>query len=245
MRLTDEQRNAVGDAGNVCLVSRPGSGKTRVIVAKLLRCIDSVVDTTRRVACITHTNAAADEIDSRLRETCFGNEDKYYDVATIHGFALQNILRRFHQLLPELQNGYTILTPDAEAYPAKAKELLRAYGIKKIGPEEFERIQRAPNGTPFPLDTLPADLQTDWCKGLYGVAQPVRSSPVLPDDRQICCGEGVVPDQFRFRLRPAKQILLPLWRSGLNDEASILLLQTRDFENPQPKPTKSPEIQVS
>lgn len=166
MRLTDEQRKAVEEVGHVCLISCPGSGKTRVIVAKLLRCIDSVADTTRRVACITHTNAAADEIDSRLRETCFGNEDKYYAIATIHGFALQNILRPFHQLLPELQQGYTILTPDAEAYLAKAKELLRAYGIKKIGTEEFERIQRAPDGNPFPLDTLPITLQSDWCAWL-------------------------------------------------------------------------------
>jgi DNA helicase-2/ATP-dependent DNA helicase PcrA len=166
MRLTDEQRNAVGQGGHVCLVSCPGSGKTRVIVAKLLQCIDSVVDTTRRVACITHTNAAADEIDSRLRETCFGNEDRYYNIATIHGFALQNILRPFHQLLPELREGYTILTSDAEAYSAKAKELLREYGVKKIGPEEFERVQRAPDGRPFPLETLPAALQTDWCAWL-------------------------------------------------------------------------------
>src|SRR5580698_2825462 len=105
MRLTDEQRNAVWQGGHVCLVSCPGSGKTRVIVAKLLRCIDSVIGTTRRVACITHTNAAADEIDSRLRETCFGDEDKYYNIATIHGFALQNILCPFHQLLPVLREG--------------------------------------------------------------------------------------------------------------------------------------------
>jgi len=192
MRLTDEQRNAVGETGHVCLVSCPGSGKTRVIVAKLLRCIDSVIDTTRRVACITHTNAAADEIDSRLRETCFGNEDKYYNIATIHGFALQNILRPFHHLLPQLQNGYTILTPDAEAYVAKAKELLRAYDIRKIGPEEFERIQRAPDGTPFPLDTLPADLQIDWCTWLDENAYVTLNEIVYHSGRLVASHEHIV-----------------------------------------------------
>src|ERR1043166_5479150 len=101
MRLTDEQRAAIIEPGHVCLISCPGSGKTRAIVAKLLHCIASVRDTTRRIACITHTNAAADEVDARLRETCFGGEDLYYDVATIHGFALQKILRPFHHLLPE------------------------------------------------------------------------------------------------------------------------------------------------
>ena len=146
-------------------VSCPGSGKTRVIVAKLLRCIESVVDTTRRVACITHTNAAADEIDSRLRETCFGNEDKYYNIATIHGFTLQNILRR-SSLVARAAKRLHDLTPDAEAYLAKAKELLRAYDIKRIGPEEFERIQRAPDGTPFPLDTLPPIFRLTGAHGL-------------------------------------------------------------------------------
>src|SRR5208282_752826 len=125
MRLTDEQRAAVTAPGHVCLVSCPGSGKTRAIVAKLLYCIESVRDTTRRVACITHTNAAADEVDTRLRETCFGGEEPYYDVATIHGFALENILRPFHHLLPELHNGFTILASDAEAYSEKAKDLIR------------------------------------------------------------------------------------------------------------------------
>jgi hypothetical protein len=42
---------------------------------------------------------------------------------------------------------------------------------------------------------------------LYGVAQPARGSSVLSDDRQICCAKGVMPDQFRLRLRPTKQIL--------------------------------------
>src|SRR5258708_13118819 len=116
MRLTAEQSAAGAEAGHVCPVSCPGSGKTRVIVAKLLHCIESVLDTTRRIACITHTNAAADEIDTRLRETCFGGEDLYYEVATIHGFALQNILRPFLHLLPDLRNCFPILVSNTNTY---------------------------------------------------------------------------------------------------------------------------------
>jgi DNA helicase-2/ATP-dependent DNA helicase PcrA len=166
MRLTDEQRAAVDEPGHVCLVSCPGSGKTRVIVAKLLYCIESVRDTTRRIACITHTNAAADEIDTRLRETCFGGEELYYEVATIHGFALQNILRPFHHLLPELRNGFTILTSDADAYSEKARELMQQYDVGGFAYDEFERIQRGPDGNPSQVGTLPADLQNEWCRWL-------------------------------------------------------------------------------
>jgi len=166
MRLTDEQRAAVTAPGHVCLVSCPGSGKTRAIVAKLLYCIESVRDTTRRVACITHTNAAADEVDTRLRETCFGGEEPYYDVATIHGFALENILRPFHHLLPELHNGFTILASDAEAYSEKAKDLIRQYDLEGFAYDEFERIQRGPDGNPSQVGALPGDLQNEWCAWL-------------------------------------------------------------------------------
>jgi DNA helicase-2/ATP-dependent DNA helicase PcrA len=166
MQLTDEQRNAVAEPGHVCLVSCPGSGKTRVIIAKLLRCIESARDTTRRIACITHTNAAADEIDSRLRENCFSDDDLYYEISTIHGFALQNILRPFHHLLPELQNGFTILTPDMQAYSDKVKELMQQYQLKGFAFEEFERVQRAPDGNPSQVETLPLDLQREWCEWL-------------------------------------------------------------------------------
>jgi DNA helicase-2/ATP-dependent DNA helicase PcrA len=166
MRLTTEQRAAVAELGHVCLVSCPGSGKTRVIVAKLLYCIESVRDTTRRIACITHTNAAADEVDTRLRETCFGGEDIYYEVATIHGFALQNILRPFHQLLPELREGFTILTPDADVYSEKARELIRRFDLRDFAFDEFERVQRAPDGNLPRVETLPEELQREWCNWL-------------------------------------------------------------------------------
>jgi DNA helicase II / ATP-dependent DNA helicase PcrA len=166
MLLTDEQRAAVAEPGHVCLVSCPGSGKTRAIVAKLVYCIEAVKGTTRRVACITHTNPAADEVDARLRQTCFGSEDRYYDVATIHGFALQNILRPFHRLLPHLRNGFTILTSDAEAYLDKIQELRQRYDLKQHEVELIEQIQREPDGTPSDRVALSADIKREWCAWL-------------------------------------------------------------------------------
>jgi len=186
MRLTDEQRAAVAEPGHVCLVSCPGSGKTRAIVAKLLHCIESVRDTTRRIACITHTNAAADEIDTRLRETCFGGEELYYEVATIHGFALQNILRPFHHLLPELRHGFAILTSDTEAYSEKAKDLIRQYDLGGFAYDEFERIQRGPDGNPSQVGTLPADLQNEWCAWLDENAYVTLNEIVYHAGRLVC-----------------------------------------------------------
>lgn len=166
MRLTDEQHNAVHQPGHVCLVSCPGSGKTRAIVAKLLKCIDDVQGTTRRAICITHTNAAADEIDTRLRQMCFGDEDAYYEVATIHAFALQNIVRPFHQLLAELKNGFTVLTSDSETYKSKVQELIQSFQLQAFAAEEFEGIHRSPNGYIYPSQNLHPDLEAEWCSWL-------------------------------------------------------------------------------
>jgi len=186
MRLTDEQRDAVAESGHVCLVSCPGSGKTRVIVAKLLHCIESVINTTRRVACITHTNAAADEIDCRLREICFGGEDLYYEVSTIHGFTLQNILRPFHHLLTEFRGGFTILTSDMEPYAEKAKALMQYYELDGFAFEEFERIQRAPDGGPSQAGTLPIDLQREWYAWLDLNAYVTLNEIVYHAGRLVC-----------------------------------------------------------
>jgi DNA helicase-2/ATP-dependent DNA helicase PcrA len=97
---------------------------------------------------------------------CFGNEDRYYEVATIHGFALQNILRPFHRLLPHLHNGFTILTPDADLYVEKAKELRQTYNLKPYEMELLEQIQRDPDGNPSQRLELPPDLQREWCTWL-------------------------------------------------------------------------------
>ncbi len=81
--LTDEQKAAVEYEGNLCLTSCPGSGKTRTIVAKLLRCIEEVRDTPRKIACITFTNTGVNEIDSRLRTYGDGDDIDYCEISTI------------------------------------------------------------------------------------------------------------------------------------------------------------------
>ncbi len=164
MRLTVEQRQAIEIEGNVCLVSCPGSGKTRVIIAKLIYCVDVVRGTTRKVGCITHTNAAADEIDARIRSSSFGNDDDLYEVSTIHSFCLKHILRPFYHLLPVLKDGYTILTQDAEEFKDKVDELITKYDLRAKDKQLFEQINRSPNGSPYQVQGLSTQLMVEWCK---------------------------------------------------------------------------------
>jgi len=64
--LTPQQREAVEHDGNLLLTACPGSGKTRVIMAKLLLLAEQFEDTPRSIGCITYTNAAVEEIESRI-----------------------------------------------------------------------------------------------------------------------------------------------------------------------------------
>ena len=108
--LTEEQRNAVEHDTDLMLTACPGSGKTRVVLAKLLKLADGLTGRPQFVGCITYTNAAVDEIESRLRT--FGNgavADKC-DISTIHSFCLQMIVRPYRWLIPEIPPSFKIMT---------------------------------------------------------------------------------------------------------------------------------------
>ena len=93
MILTQQQRNAVTHDENTLLEACPGSGKTRAIVAKILRCLEDVRDTPRKVAVITYTNIAVNEIESRLRRYSSSQDIECIEVSTIHSFCIGNILK--------------------------------------------------------------------------------------------------------------------------------------------------------
>ncbi|MDX1121819.1 AAA family ATPase [Sinorhizobium medicae] len=108
--LTDEQKSAVEVQQHLLLSACPGSGKTRVILAKLLALADAVAQSPRFVGCITYTNSAVDEIESRLRKYGNNTSSEKCDVSTIHSFCLQNILRPYGWLIEEVPRGFKVLT---------------------------------------------------------------------------------------------------------------------------------------
>lgn len=132
------------------------------------------------------TNAAADEIECRLREICFSNDDLYYEVSTIHSFAVGNILRPFHRLLPEFAEGMQILTSDNEEYATKASELLRRYRLNRNVIDEFERVQRTGGAETRSLCSLPAELQAEWCEWLDANSFVTLNEIVYHSGRIVC-----------------------------------------------------------
>jgi len=95
--LNDEQRDAATQAGNVIVTACPGSGKTRVLTARVMRGLTELRSSRERVAALTFTNRAADEIHARLDEENIPDEQLW--AGTIHAFALDWILRPYDNAL--------------------------------------------------------------------------------------------------------------------------------------------------
>lgn len=150
MILTPEQRNAVNCDSNISLEACPGSGKTRVIVAKLLRCIQDVRETPRKIAAITYTNAAVYEIQTRLRTYATSDDMDCCEVSTIHSFCLNNILSRFYWRVEGYETGFRLLAPETEEFQAIVQAICERFALQfSAVREEFERLSRGVDGQPI------------------------------------------------------------------------------------------------
>lgn len=155
MKLTEEQRQAVDYPENLLLRACPGSGKTRTLVVKLLRIIEGLRGTSRKVLCITYTRAAAQEIENRLRTLGSSGDSKYYSVSTIHAFCLRDILSRFHWLTDAYKGGFEVIVPGTEEYSELALKACRDAGLSVHSNERrwllegFEYLNREVDGTPI------------------------------------------------------------------------------------------------
>lgn len=138
MKLTAEQKDAVRCDENLMLTACPGSGKTRVIISKLARVIDEIRETPRAVACITYTNAAVHEIESRLRHHLQPGDDAYYDICTIHSFCLNHIFRPFCYLIKSYKKGFKVLTPESAEFERHVTAICAENGRYNLTFKDFE-----------------------------------------------------------------------------------------------------------
>ncbi len=86
---------------NFKVYAGPGAGKTTWLISHLERVLnDSIrLSKTGKIACITYTNVAADEIVNRLK--CNKNR---FDISTIHSFLYRNIVKPFSFLIEKNDN---------------------------------------------------------------------------------------------------------------------------------------------
>lgn len=99
------------DNFNFKVFAGPGAGKTHFLTYNIKKIIENSrklkIDSNRKVACITYTNVAVDEIKSRLDVY-----SKYVYVSTIHSFLNEYIIQPYNeQLKIILQKKYIIIIP--------------------------------------------------------------------------------------------------------------------------------------
>jgi len=104
--LNPEQEDAVGAKGNAVVTACPGSGKTRVLAARVIRALGELRSRRQRVIALTFTNRAADEIEVRLDQEDVAVECLW--AGTIHSFALEWIMRPYAPYCEELRRGFSI-----------------------------------------------------------------------------------------------------------------------------------------
>jgi DNA helicase-2/ATP-dependent DNA helicase PcrA len=114
--LNDSQITAMDVEGHCVVIAPPGSGKTKLLVTRLARDLSDRIDPPSGAACVTLTTAAAAELSSRFG-LLSGDQRSNLFIGTVHGFALNRILRPYAALagLPELQDARVLRRREAEA----------------------------------------------------------------------------------------------------------------------------------
>lgn len=193
MNLTPAQREAIeSDHPDIAVIAGPGSGKTEVLTQRATRLINAGASP-RDMVLITFTNAAAREIEARLRKGFFEEQPVPFSYAgTLHGFMLAML--KLHGRLIGLPQNITMLNED-EAHDLLIA-LAEAQGVKCSQADLQEALTISPE---FYLFDKPERLSKPQCvaaayyrqqleagvmdfDGLlrFGICLLKRSQPTIP-----------------------------------------------------------------
>lgn len=162
MKLTPQQWAAVEHDGHAVINACPGSGKTRTIIARVLKCIDELSGTPRKVACITYTNTAVYEIENRIRQHGTSSDKGSYDVSTIHAYCQNNILGKYYWMTDAYKGGYQVLPPDNDVYKQIVQAIGDCYSLSAYARTQFELLNRRPDGSPISSSIPPEAALAFW-----------------------------------------------------------------------------------
>jgi ATP-dependent helicase/nuclease subunit A len=197
VRLTDEQRAAVGERDrSVLLSAAAGSGKTSVLVERFVEAVREDEIAPGAILAITFTERAAGELRSRVRERLLelGMREAARDteaafIGTFHGFCAR--LLRSHPLPAGLDPDFAVLDAARAAWLRRAAfedalpeflrvseaagvDLLAAYGVDKVraivGQLHGELRSRGERHPRLPLRAPAPDAGQDERDALAAVA---------------------------------------------------------------------------
>ena len=158
--LNEYQKAAVFDESNACLVNaNVGSGKTTVLITKVMYLHYEKQVPYRQMVVLTFTNKAADEIKERLLALEPDiPEEELWGFGTFHSVSL----RMLKEQLPVEQLGYTknftVMDPDEEA--ELAEQLIVTYQLKiKYKNRLKKRLEQQKSKYQDDIETLKVLLQ--------------------------------------------------------------------------------------
>lgn len=159
-RLNEYQKAAVFDESNACLVNaNVGSGKTTVLITKVMYLHYEKQVPYRQMVVLTFTNKAADEIKERLLALEPDiPEEELWGFGTFHSVSL----RMLKEQLPVEQLGYTknftVMDPDEET--ELAEQLIVTYQLKiKYKNRLKKRLEQQKSKYQDDIETLKVLLQ--------------------------------------------------------------------------------------
>ncbi len=136
--LNDSQKEAVKNLdGPLLVLSGAGTGKTRVLTARLANLLYSNKTKPWNILAVTFTNKAAKEMRSRL-ESLIGPSANSVWLGTFHSIAAR-ILRENAEVVG-LNSNYTIITPDDQIRLLKQIMIDQDIDIKKFTPKAMSNL---------------------------------------------------------------------------------------------------------
>jgi superfamily I DNA/RNA helicase len=151
IELTGEQQTAVRAQGNSWVIACPGSGKTRVALAKILRESAYLEASGGHVLAISFSVNAREELASRVLAHAGPSARERITISTIHSFCLGEILLPFgpHCGYGDLQLALEGGTPYENAVVATAERFgVTAARVRNV----LEYRRRTPDGRTFKGD---------------------------------------------------------------------------------------------
>jgi superfamily I DNA/RNA helicase len=124
---------------NIKVYAGPGAGKTHFLVENVKNIVSTneliTKSNSRKVLCITYTNAAVDEITRRLDKFT-----EYVQANTIHGFIIDNIIKPFQtDLISIMQSDFNISVNPKGAISSQIEGLGILHGTNKDEIYQFIR----------------------------------------------------------------------------------------------------------
>jgi len=202
MKLTPQQRACVQASGqDVCVVAGPGSGKTRVLIARFRWLVEEQGVDPRRILAITFTEKAATEIKRRLVEEFKQRPDlrpaiERAWVSTVHGFCAR--LLKDHAIMAGVDPEFVVLD---ENQAREGLEEVAVETLDRILAEDGDRLRELVSRLYVSSD--PNGRQPDLSQALIAVYEAMRVAGKSPAELLAAPAveSGVTFDDVREAVR--------------------------------------------